>query len=66
MRIVSGYRPGLGIENAGEYIVLPNEWPKSSKADHIRNTLSEMQKIEPSLGWKLQSRGTQSDWHDCV
>ena len=55
MRIVNT----LG-EDGGRWIVHPAD---TKRLAYIRRELAEMQRIEPSSGWRLETRGTTADWH---
>jgi hypothetical protein len=56
----------IKTEIGAEWIVLPSEWPNSPKADYIRNLLALCQSEEPDLGWVLEFRGTESNWHESL
>lgn len=68
VRIARKIRTELGViiktELLGSWIVCPEEWPNSPKADYIRRTLSECQQEEPSFGWTLEFQGTDRSWHE--
>lgn len=53
----------LRVEDAGGWIVNPEEFPNSPKMTYIRKTLKEFQEEEPNAGWDIECRGTESGWH---
>jgi hypothetical protein len=48
-------------ETFGEWFVEPGD---NKRIAQIKAELAEYQKEEPNSGWKLQTRGTLSDWHN--
>ncbi len=48
----------------GEWFVSPEEWPTSLQAGRILTELAEVQALEPEAGWRLEMRGSHTDWHE--
>jgi hypothetical protein len=65
LRIARHIRTESGVlirtEVGGEFMVAPGDTKRISQ---VRQTLAEIQAEEPTLGWQLETRGTDSNWHE--
>ena len=62
LRIVrhAAYLP-RGSEVDGEYFCSPDDVKQLARA---QKTLADCVAEEPNMGWHLETRGTERDWHD--
>ena len=65
LRIARHIRTESGVlirtEVGGEWVVKPGD---AKTISHVKQTLAEVQAEEPRLGWQLETRGTNSTWHE--
>lgn len=47
-------------ENGGEWFCGPEE---QSKLAYVKSLCAQMEKEEPQMGWRVETRGTQVGWH---
>jgi hypothetical protein len=61
VRIVGKQVPGVGRTVFGEWFVKLND---KKRMNSIRTELTLTRALEPEAGAGIQTRGTDSDWHD--